>query len=87
MEIAQASQLYQDIKSGKSRVKFDAGEIIEPSVGQFFVRKFNHASIKTKLITLVLTAFIFIISIAFYSNRVLTNLHTFSQENMHYVEQ
>ncbi len=85
-EISQASALYQEIKSGKSRIQFDGGEIIVPSVRQFFVRQFNHTSIKTKLSVLVLTSLIFFASIAGYSNYVLTNLQSFSQENMQNVE-
>ena len=85
-EIAQASALYQEIKSGKSRIKLDGGEVIVPSFSQFFARLFNHASIKTKLNTLVVTSLILFASIAGYSNYVLTNLQSFSQENMQNVE-
>jgi methyl-accepting chemotaxis protein len=85
-EIAQANALYQEIKSGKSRIKLDGGEVIVPSFSQFFVRLFNHASIKTKLNTLVVTSLILFASIAGYSNYVLTNLQSFSQENMQNVE-
>jgi len=85
-EISQASALYQKMQSGKSRIKLDGGEVIHPCFTQFFVRQFNHASIKTKLHTLVITSLIFFVSIAVYSNVVLKNLQTFSQENMENVE-
>ena len=85
-EITQASALYQEIKSGKSRIKLDGGEVIVPSFTQFFARQFNHASIKTKLNTLVVTSLMLFASIAGYSNYVLTNLQSFSQANMQNVE-
>ena len=85
-EISQATALYQKIQSGKSRNKLDGGEVIHPGFTQFFVRQFNHASIKTKLHTLVITSLILFATIAIYSNVVLKNLQTFSQENMENVE-
>jgi len=85
-EISQATALYQKIQSGKSRIKLDGGEVIHPGFTQFFVRQFNHASIKTKLHTLVFTSLILFATIAIYSNVVLKNLQTFSQDNMENVE-
>ena len=85
-EIAHTSRLYQQLQSGKSRIKLDAGEIIIPSVSQFFVRQFNHTSIKTKLNALVFASFFFFTSIAAYSNYALTSLQLLSQENMQQVD-
>ena len=85
-EILQATTLYQKIQRGKNRIKLDGGEVILPGFTQFFIRQFNHASIKTKLNTLVITSLIFFASIGFYSNYVLENIQTFSQENMQNVE-
>lgn len=65
-EIRAAEALYRDLNSGKSKVKLDAGEVVQPNLLTTIQRTFRDISVKSKLNTLVVSSVLSIGLLAFY---------------------
>lgn len=65
-EIRAAESLYRDLNSGKSKVKLDAGEVVQPNLLTTIQRTFRDISVKSKLNTLVVSSVLSIGLLAFY---------------------
>ncbi len=86
-EIAAASKLYKEMQAGRSRIKLDAGEVIEPNLTKAIVRTFSNITIKTKLITLVTLSLLSLGGIAGYGSYGLGYIQSVTEKNITEVEE
>lgn len=85
-EISSAATLYRDMNLGKSKVKLDAGEVVQSGVVTAIKRAFRDVSVKSKLATLAATSILSIAFIAFYGSYGLNVTRSVMSENMHEIE-
>jgi len=85
-EISSAAALYRDMNAGKSKVKLDAGEIVQPGIVTSIKRAFRDISVKSKLITLAAISILSIGFIAFYGSYGLSVTRSAMSENMREIE-
>jgi methyl-accepting chemotaxis protein len=85
-EIRAAEMLYRDLNMGKSKVKLDAGEVVQPGVITAIKRTFRDISVKTKLNTLVVGSVLSIGFLAFYGTYGLSVTRDVVEADMQAIE-
>lgn len=85
-EVSKAATLYRELNTGHSKIKLDAGEVVQPGVVTAIKRTFRDISVKLKLITLAATSILSIGFIAFYGSYGLDVTRSVMGENMHEIE-